>query len=126
MENKQRLLKIRRIKKKKKPAFLRQEWFKKSALGMKWRRPRGRTSKLRIEEGARGKRPGPGYRSPIAVRGLNRAGLMEVRITHMKELDKIDAKTQSVVLAATIGRKKRMEILKKAGEMGLTVSNFKL
>src|SRR3989344_5123802 len=89
MENK-RLLRIRRVKKKKKPAFLRQEWFKKKAVGMKWRRPRGRTSKLRIEEGARGKRPGPGYRSPIAVRGSNRAGLMEVRITHMKELDCID------------------------------------
>ena len=126
MENQKRLLKIRRVRKKKKPAFLRQEWFKKKAVGMKWRRPRGRTSKLRIEEGARGKRPGPGYRSPIAVRGLNRAGLLEVRITHMKELDCIDAKTQSVVLAKTIGRKKRIEILKKASDMGLTVSNFKL
>ena len=36
------LLKLRRKLKRKKPEFLRQNWFRFPKLGEKWRRPRGR------------------------------------------------------------------------------------
>ena len=32
----------------KKPDFKRQEWFRYKKLGVKWRKPKGKTSKTRI------------------------------------------------------------------------------
>ncbi len=118
-----RLLKLRRIMKRKKPDFLRQNWFRFPRLGEKWRRPRGRHSKLRKHEKNRGFLPKPGYGSPALVRGLHPSGLKEVRVFNAKELENLDPKQHAVRIASQVGRKKRMEIMKKAQELGLKVLN---
>lgn len=123
---KKSLLKLRKKLKRKKPVFKRQEWYSQSLLGTKWKRPRGIHSKRRQGLKARGKPPNIGYRSPSQVRGLNQSGLLEVRVFNVNDLSKLDPKKHSAVMGRTVGRKKRMDILKKASEIGLKVSNFKL
>ncbi len=119
----ERLLRIRRMLKRKKPAFLRQNWFRFPRLGEKWRRPRGRHSKLRKHEKGKGFLPKPGYRSPKLVRGLHPSGLEEVRVFNPKELANLDPKRHAVRIASQVGKKKRAEIMKKAEELGLRVLN---
>ncbi|MEM7816236.1 MAG: 50S ribosomal protein L32e [Candidatus Aenigmatarchaeota archaeon] len=118
-----RLLKIRIRKARKTPRFRRQEIWAQKTLKDKWRRPRGKHSKMRKQERGRGKLPKPGYGSPAAVRDLDREGLRLVRVFNPDELRSINPQAEKAVIASTVGRKKRMEILKRAEEMGIAVSN---
>lgn len=118
-----RLLNIRKAKKAKKPGFRRQEGNKYERLENKWRRPRGRHSKLRKSKKSRGKKPSPGYSSPGAVKGLTRKGLVPVYISNINDLRNIDRKTQEAVIRSTVGRKKRLEIAKEAETLGVRVRN---
>ncbi len=117
------LMKIRRILKRKKPEFLRQNWFRLKRLGKKWRRPRGRHSKLRRYMKAKGHVPNPGYGSPKAVRGLHPCGLREVRVFRPQDLEGLDPEKVCVRIASGVGEKKRREIVKKAEELKLKVLN---
>ena len=111
------------IMKKKKPDFKRQCWYKYKKLKKKWVKPRGVDSKLRARKKSRGKAPSVGYRAPRATRGLNRAMMEEARVSNAREVEKIDPKKQMLVIAGTVGRKKRAEILKGAAEKGIKVKN---
>lgn len=110
----------------KKPEFRRQEWFRTVSLKDVWRSPRGIDSKLKRGEKARGSIPNIGYRSPKSVRGLNPKGLKEVRVLNTKDLKKLNAKTDIAVIGSTVGKKKRLEILKETEKSGIMVSNFRL
>ena len=125
MENK-KSLGLRRKIKAKKPAFKRQEWFRSVSLRPVWRSPRGIDSKLKRGEKARGSVPNIGYRSPRSVRGLNPAGLMEIRVLNSNDLKKLDPKTNIAVIGSGVGKKKRIEIIKKAEESKIRVANFKI
>ncbi len=118
------LLKLRRIMKKRKPKFKRQEGFREKRLGIKWRRPRGRHSKLRIERKTRGRTPKPSYSSPGAVRGLNRRGLREVRVFSLGGLDGLDPKKEAAVIGRGVGRAKREALIKKARSLKIDISNI--
>ena len=118
-----RLLKVKKKIKQKKPSFKRQEQDFETHLKNRWRRPRGRHSKLRKHEKARGFHPSPGYGSPRAVKGLNRLGLQEARVFTLKELDSLDPKAHSVIIGSSVGKRKRLEIQKRAGELSLRLSN---
>ncbi len=111
------------MEKKRLPKFRRQEWYMWKRLGEKWRKPRGRDSKMRIRKRGKGKMPTIGYRVPRDIRGLHPSGLSEVMITNITELDGIDATKQAVRIAASVGRRKKEPILKKAGEMKIRVLN---
>ncbi|NOZ81575.1 MAG: 50S ribosomal protein L32e [Candidatus Micrarchaeota archaeon] len=117
------LLKIRKILKSRKPKFLRQNWFRLKRLGEKWRRPKGRHSKLRRSFKAKGFKPDPGYGSPREVRGLHPCGLKEVLVFRPQDLEKINPEKECARISAKVGKKKRMEILKKAEELKIKVLN---
>jgi len=119
-------LQLRTKLKRKKPTFRRQEWFRTVSLGEKWRSPKGIDSKLKIGEKARGKVPSVGYRSPRSVRGLDPKGFREVRIFNINDLKNLNSKTDVAVIGSTVGRKKRIEIIKKAEESGIKISNFNI
>jgi len=109
---------------KKKPKFLRQNWQAlKTLTHVKWRRPRGMHSKLRRKEKGKGFSPKPGYRAPVVLRGLHPSGLKEVLVANVKDLQKIDAKKEAAKIRGVVGRKKRIEILKKAEEMKIRMLN---
>jgi large subunit ribosomal protein L32e len=123
MSEKMRLLKLKKKLKQGKPSFKRQEQDFETRLRKTWRKPKGRKSDLRRKFKGRGSRPSPGHGSPRAVKGLNRLGLREVRVFSIKELDSLDPKTHSVIIGSSVGRRKRLEILSRAGELGLRVEN---
>ncbi len=123
-KTKAELLELRKKMKKRKPAFLRQEWFrKKQRLGLKWRKPRGIHSKLREHEKAKGSLPRPGFGSPAEVRGLNRQGYAEILVKNVEDMGKIRPKEEVAIIASGVGRKKRLEMLAFAAKSGIKVGN---
>lgn len=111
------------MRKKRLPKFRRQEWFRFKRLGEKWRKPRGRDSKMRL--GKSGKPPlvSVGYRAPRATRGTHPSGLAEVLINGVRDLEGIDAGKQAVRIASGVGKRKREQIVSRAKELNIRVLN---
>lgn len=124
-EDKKVLLELKKNMKKKRPKFRRQEWFRMKRLGEKWRKPRGEHSKLRRHIKARGSIPRIGYGSPKEVRGLNKDGYREVIVKNIKDLEKINKKEEIAIIASTVGKKKRLELLEYAYKNNIRVGNQK-
>jgi len=115
--------KLRRKIKRKKPDFKRQGGKNLKRLGKKWRKPMGSQSKLRKHKKSRGYMPQAGYGSPRSLRYLHPSGFEEMLVYNIKDLEKIDSKKQVCRIASKVGKKKRIEILKKAGELKIKVLN---
>ena len=108
---------------KKKPKFLKQGITYLKRIRVRWRKPRGIDSKLRKKENSKGKSPNVGYRAPKSMRNLHPSGLQEAYIQNIKDLERIDPKTQAGRLSSTIGKKKRELIVKKSEEMKIKLLN---
>ncbi|MDP2666745.1 MAG: eL32 family ribosomal protein [Candidatus Diapherotrites archaeon] len=85
----------------------------------KWRKPRGIDILRRKDDGAY---PQTGYRMPKTIRGKHPSGYDEVRVATKKELDSL-GKTQAARIAATVGRKKRIQLITYANEKKIKVLN---
>lgn len=114
---------MRMARKKRAPKFRRQEWFRFTKLGEKWRKPRGSDSKMRL--GIRGKPAvvSVGYRSPRSVRGIHPSGLGEILVHGPRDLEGLDAGKQAIRIASGVGGRKREKILARAKELGIRVLN---
>ena len=119
------LLELRRKIKKKKPDFIRQCANKKKRLGKKYRRAKGIDSKMRLKLKGHLRNISKGYKSPKAVRGLSREGLIQVRISSLNDLKNIDKEKQGIIIASSVGLKKKIEIIKKAKKQGIKILNIK-
>ncbi|HIQ03393.1 MAG TPA: 50S ribosomal protein L32e, partial [Desulfurococcales archaeon] len=88
-----------------------------------WRKPRGLDNKMRLK--LKGYPPvvSVGYRGPKLVRGLHPTGKEIVIVHNVKELSKVDKEKHIVYIASTVGKKKRLEIMKKAEELGIKIAN---
>lgn len=64
-----------------------------------------------------------GYGSPKKVKGLLPNGKKPVIVHNVKDLEKINKDTEVVVIASSVGRKKRNEIVSKCRELGIDVWN---
>ena len=106
--------------------FKRQEYARYKKLGTKWRRPRGKTSKMRRYEAGKPAMPSIGYRTPRATRGLHPSGYKDVLVNNMKELEALDGETEAARISATIGKRKKELMLEKASELGIKVLNKQL
>ena len=105
------------------PAFKRQEWFRYSKLGEKWRKPKGIHSKMKRCLKRRPPMVDIGYRGPKAVRNLHPSGFEEVLVYNVDGLEGIDPKKQAVRIGGTVGTKKRIAIEDRADELGIRVLN---
>ncbi len=105
------------------PAFKRQEWFRYSKLGEKWRKPKGIHSKMKRCLKRRPPMVDIGYRGPKTVRNLHPSGFEEVLIFNVDGLEGIDPKKQAVRIGGTVGTKKRIAIEDRADELGIRVLN---
>ena len=74
--------------KKKKPEFIRQKYEKKR-LRLRWKKPKGIHSKLRLQKRGRGCLVRVGYRSPSEARNLSKAGLKIIKVYSLKQLNGI-------------------------------------
>jgi len=114
---------LRKAIKKKKPAFMRQEGFRRKKLEKKWRQPKGMHSKMRRKQGAKRKQPSPSYSSPREVKGLSMNGLKMIRVSNVFDADRLDPKNEGAIVA-NIGARKKVEVLKKLIEKKVTILNI--
>ncbi|MBC2699253.1 MAG: 50S ribosomal protein L32e [ANME-2 cluster archaeon] len=119
----QRLLKVRKKQKAKKPNFVQTDLHKKKRLKNYWRRPKGLHNKKRRYILGKSGMARVGYGSPVAVKGLHPSGFQDMLMSRVQDLDEIDPSTQAVRIARTVGQRKRMEIVNKARSLGLKILN---
>ena len=117
------LLDLRYDMSHKRVKFYRQEWFRFSRLGQKWRRPRGIHSKMRRHYKYRPNVVSIGYRGLRDVRGYHPSGFKEVLIWNTDDLDRIDPATEAIRIGGSVGAKKRTAIQAKADTLGIRVLN---
>ncbi len=123
-EETKKLLRKRKKLKEKKPNFSRQEWFRYKKLDKDtWRRPRGTHSKARQNWKYRPPKASIGFRSPSEVRGLHPSGFEEVLVHNVDDLEGLDPEKQAVMIAHSVGMRKRIDIEQKAEDMELRVLN---
>ncbi len=115
-----RLLRIRKSLKRKFRRYMSWRWTK---LDESWRYPRGRDNKARLQ--LKGKPPlvKIGYRSPRAIRHMHPSGRWEVLVRRVEDLYNVDPLTQVVRIAANVGGRKRLEIVRFAERVGIRVLN---
>lgn len=110
-------------------AVVRRSTFKHSRMGRgrrklhRWRNAVGRHSKIRKNRFGYTKSPRIGFKSPKSESGkIN--GKIPLRITNMMDITRA-TKDNILIIAKTIGMRKRMEMIKKANEMNLEILNVK-
>ena len=119
------LLTLRKEKKAKKPTFMIQDSHKRKRIRKRWGKPQGWQSKMRLNRRGYNKMVSVGYKSPKAVRGLSPAGLEMINVHSLQELSTINTETQGIIIGSAVGKKKKLALLIKAKEAGITVINFK-
>lgn len=121
------LLETRSLVKKRKPTYKRTQHnqFAKFKNDVKWRRPKGMGNKDRRNRKGHIGTLKVGYGSPSAIKGTNKQGLFEVMVNRVEDLDLIDSKTQIGVISATVGGRKKVEILKVAQTKKMSLANVK-
>ncbi len=121
---KQKMLKLRAAINKIRPRFIRMNSWRLKRLEDTWRSPRrSLDNKIRLQRKGFPPLVKVGYRGPAMVRGLHPSGFEEVVVHTVEELEKVDPSRQAVRIASTVGRRKRIEIIKKAEEKGIRVLN---
>ncbi|MCD4759432.1 hypothetical protein K8R33_00920 [archaeon] len=117
-------LELRKKLKAKKPTFLRSD-SNRGKYKNKWRKPRGIHNKRRLKFAGHQKNPSQGFRSPKEVRGLHTSGLELITIKNIKDLHKIDIKTQIAELSSTLGLRNKLIILEECKSKKIPILNIK-
>lgn len=103
--------------------FKQQDYFRYKRLGTKWRKPRGRQSKLRIKKGGSGRKPSVGYGTEKTKMHMIR-GLKVFNIRTGSQLGSLP-ENSGIFISGSVGSKKAVEIYKAASEKGFTVLNMR-
>ncbi|MEM4077224.1 MAG: eL32 family ribosomal protein, partial [Metallosphaera sp.] len=66
-----------------------------------------------------------GFRAPKSIRYLHPSGLREVVVNNVGDLEKLKDVRQTVIvrISSSVGLRKRLDIIKRANEIGLRVCN---
>ena len=101
--------------------FKTQDYFRYPRLGRKWRRPKGRQSKLRKRKGGSGLRPSIGYGTKLSER--NRISGM--RFALARSLKDLDGAKEAIIISSSLGARKTKALADRAKELNLRVLNMK-
>ena len=66
-----------------------------------------------------------GYRGPAPVRGYHPSGHIEILVHNTEELSKVVVGKEVVRIGGGVGARKRVDIMKRANDLGLKVLNPK-
>ena len=117
------LLTARKTVAERRPKFIRQESWRYDRLAENWRKPKGKDNKMRKQKSGMPAIVKVGYRGPRAARGLHPSGYTDNLVHNTAELAKLDAKKDAARIGHTVGKKKRIEMINKAAELGIKVLN---
>ena len=92
-------------------------------ISSSWRHQRGRTSKISRHEKGKIQVPRVGFGAKKSDKFLHPSGFQEVLVKNVNDLQNLDAKTSAAKISATVGRRKREDIVKKASELKIKVLN---
>jgi len=122
----EKLLAQKKKMNRKRPKFVRQDYYHRMRVHDEaWKRPRGYHSKMRRGEAGKRKVVQAGYGSPAELRGINLQGFRPVHVETMKQLEKLNPKEESAIIAANLGMKNRIKLVKHAAEKNIRISNIK-
>ncbi|MCI4325139.1 MAG: 50S ribosomal protein L32e [Thermoplasmata archaeon] len=120
-----RLLSVRDDTDVRRPKFVRTASHRYFRIGRweSWRRPRGQQSKQRRHYGYRPTVVSIGFGSPRATRGLTPTGFRPVLVRTPDVLSTLDPKRDAVLIARTVGTRRRLVLEEAARQLGLHVLN---
>jgi large subunit ribosomal protein L32e len=105
------------------PKFVRQESWRYDRLSESWRRPKGKDNKMRLQVSGVPRRVKVGYRGPKVSRGLHPSGYTDNLVFNRNDLMRLDPKKDAARMGHAVGKRKRIEIITKASELGIKVLN---
>jgi len=117
------LLAARKKVAERRPKFIRQESWRYDRLAENWRKPKGKDNKMRQQVSGVPPIVKVGYRGPRIARGLHPSGYTDNIVHNVAELGRLDPKKDAARLGHTVGRRKRIEIITKASELGIKILN---
>jgi large subunit ribosomal protein L32e len=117
------LLAARKKVAERRPKFIRQESWRYDRLAENWRKPKGKDNKMRKQKSGMPAIVKVGYRGPRVARGLHPSGYTDNIVQNVAELARLDPKKDAARLGHTVGKRKRIEIVAKATELGIKVLN---
>ncbi len=120
-----RLLDQRNKAKKIKPDFIARESHHIARVKSRWRYPGGNKSLVRMQCAGKPALPHPGFGSPKEVFGLHHSGLKTVLVHTVAEINLLDPKTEGAVFGATVGKRKKLDLLAAAQVKKIRVLNCK-
>ena len=98
--------------------FKTQDYAKFKKLGIRWRKPSGRQSKLRVKKTGSGMLVKVGYRTAKSIRGKIQ-GMDAPVVSNISQLNG----KKAVIISGSVGLKKAKAILEKAANLGIKVLN---
>ena len=90
--------------------FTRQDKNRYKKIGSKWRRPKGRQSKMRLKKRNAGRMPNIGYKKPKSM--ANR--IQGNEFTLVRNLKDLESAKKCILIASSLGAKKIQQIKEKA------------
>jgi large subunit ribosomal protein L32e len=119
----QDLLRARKKVSATRPNFVRQESWRYKRLAENWRKPKGIDNKMRKQVSGVPALVKVGYRGPKKARGLHPSGYRDILVHNVKDLEKLDPKTEAARIGHAVGRRKRISIVNKASTLEIKVLN---
>ena len=112
-------------KKRIKPRVRRSESWRYTRISESWRRPTGKSSRMRKKRRGWALSPAIGYGSNRKYRGLHPCGVKEIIIHNVNELENVFPDQKAIRISATIGERKRLRIMEHAQQLGYKILNPK-
>jgi large subunit ribosomal protein L32e len=118
-----RLLAVRKKIKERTPKFERFESWRYVRIDTPWRKPKGVDNHMRLSVKGWPHLVKIGYRVPKNVRNFHPSGYRDVLIHNIAELERLSPSSDAARLAAGVGKKKKIELARRAKELGVRVLN---
>ncbi len=103
-----------KIQAKPKRRFIRQESWRYARLRTTWRKAKGIEQTMRIYHNSVSagvpRNPSVGYRTPNEIRGVHPSGYEMIVVHNIAELEPLKPKYHAIMIASSVGRKKRIAL----------------